>query len=201
MKGGVKGELPPPEAAPWTVSWSGEQGFRFVPSHEVPGLLELDQKSEPGAGQPLFTFMHAVRHREAMAGQLCHVCGKPTSREDRYIFPTASGGLVEMGDGTRQYGCNVPAMHRACADRARRTCPHLQKIDEPPLKCGLDSGRVIPRTDITPGLEPMAREVPPGAQVVWSRYRLYGPAFTSKVIEAREKWEAAVKARRSGRGR
>jgi hypothetical protein len=136
-----------------------------------------------------------------MVDLLCHVCGTPTTPADRYIFPAASGGLVTLHDGSQQYGCNVPPMHRACADRAATVCPHLAKVAEKPLQCTADEGRVIQRTDITPGLEGIADMAPAGAPVVFSCYRLYGPEFTTEVIAARDAWEADSRRRRAAAGR
>jgi hypothetical protein len=184
---------------PWSVAWSGEQAYRLVPSRDVAGFLELDQKEAPGVGEPLFATIHFTRHRRGMIELLCHVCGKPTQPHDRYIFPTASGGLVTLHDGSQQYGCNVPPMHRACVVRASHACPHLTQIDEPPLRCGRDEGRLIHRTDVPPGLEALAKEFPPGQPVIFSYYRLYGPEFTAKVQGARDRWEAESRARRSRR--
>ena len=86
------------------------------------------------ASGALFAVIHATRQRRAMIDLLCHVCGEPTVAGERYIFPTASGGLVTMLDGTQQFGCNVPAMHKACADRAAAACPHLGKVNDFVLK-------------------------------------------------------------------
>jgi hypothetical protein len=182
---------------PWSVSWSGEQAFRLTPSADHPGLLELDQKEAPGVGEPLFAQIHVARHRRGMVRLLCHVCGKPTPPRDRYIFPTASGGLVTLHDGTRQYGCNVPPMHKACTLRANQDCPHLTKIAEPPLRLDRDEGRLIHRTDRPKGLEALKLDFPPGADVIFSYYRLYSPEFTAKVLRARAEWEAASAARRA----
>ena len=184
---------------PWSVAWSGEQAFRLQRSLDFPGLLELDQKQAPGEGEPLFASIHITRHRRGMVDLLCHVCGKPTAPGDRYIFPTASGGLVTLHDGSQQYGCNVPPMHRTCTVRALHNCPHLAKVSEPALRCGRDDGRLIHRTDITPGLEALVGKLPSNVEVVFSCYRLYGPAFTAKVEAARAAWAAASRARRSAR--
>jgi hypothetical protein len=189
-----------PTEIPWSVAWTGEQSFRLQPSADFPGMVELDQKQAIGVGEPLFAAIHVTRQRRGLADFICHVCGKPTTREDRYIFPTASGGLVTLHDGSQQYGCNVPPMHRTCALRARHACPHLGKVDEPPLRCTRDEGRLIHRTDVTPGLEALAAQLPAGQDVVLSCYRLYGPEFTAKVVKARSDWEAAAKARRRARG-
>jgi hypothetical protein len=159
-------------------------------------MLELDQKHAPGVGEPLFATMHVSRQRRAIVDLLCHVCGKPTIDHDRYIFPTASGGLVTLHDGSQAYGCNVPLMHRACSVRARHACPHLTKVDEPPLRVGRDIGRVIQRTDATPGLEPLASRIPGNVQVVFSCYRLFGADFTAKVARARADWETMSHERR-----
>ena len=182
---------------PWSVSWTGEQAFRVQPSRDFPGMLELDQRHAPGVGEPVFAVMHVSRQRRAVADLLCHVCGQPTSSHDRFIFPTASGGLVTLQDGSQQYGCNVPPMHRACSARARASCPHLLRVNEPPLRCGRDTGRLISRTDLTPGLEALARELPSNANVVFSCYRLFGADFTAKVMQARADWAQASKARKA----
>lgn len=184
---------------PWSAAWSGEQAFRIRPSSDFPGLMELDQKEARGVGEPLFAIIHANRQRRGIIDLICHVCGQPTPAHDRYIFPTASGGLVTLHDGSQQYGCNVPPMHGACARRAADACPHLAKLVEPPLKCTADEGRLIHRTDVTPGLEALAKTLPPGVQVVFSCYRLYGPAFTAQVIAARAAWERAYNARKAER--
>jgi len=182
---------------PWSVAWSAEQSFRLQPSRDFPGMVELDQVQARGQGEPCFAAIHVTRQRRGMIELLCHVCGKPTTPDDRYIFPVASGGLVTLLDGTRQYGCNVPPMHHACAHRAAETCPHLAKVREQPLRCSEDEGRLIHRTDVTPGLEGLVGSLPPGVEVVFSCYRLYGAAFTAEVTRARESWEAAVLGRRS----
>jgi len=187
------------EDAPWSAAWSGEQAFRLQPSRDFPGKVELDQKEARGVGEPIFAALHVTRQRRGMADLLCHVCGEPTPAGDRYIFPNASGGLVTLHDGSQQYGCNVPPMHRACAERARTACPHLARVDEPPLQCSPDEGRLIERTDVTPGLEGIAATLPKDVEVVLSCYRLYGPEFTQTVVAARAAWDAAVRQRRTGR--
>lgn len=181
---------------PWSAAWSSEQAFRLQPSRDFPGLLELDQKQARGVGDPLFAAIHVTRQRRGMVDLLCHVCGQPTAAHDRYIFPVASGGLVTLHDGSQQYGCNVPPIHHACAERAAAACPHLSRLAEPPLRCSADEGRVIHRTDVTPGLEALAKTLPAGVEVVFSCYRLYGPDFTATVMAARESWEQQARARR-----
>ena len=201
MKHPTPSQTARPEA-PWSVAWSGEQAFRLQPSADFPGMIELDQKQAIGVGEPLFAAIHVTRQRRGMVDLLCHVCGKPTSPGDRHIFPVASGGMVTLHDGTQQYGCNVPPIHKACAGRAATDCPHLSRVAETPLRCSpADEGRLIHRTDVTPGLEALAATLPPNVEVVFSCYRLYGPDFTRAVVAAREAWEAETRARRAARAR
>ncbi|MCX7587278.1 hypothetical protein [Phenylobacterium sp. 58.2.17] len=182
--------------APWSVAWSGEQAFRLQPSQDFPGMLELDQKPAAGVGEPLFAAVHVTRQRRGMIDLLCHVCGEPTTRHDRCIFPVASGALVTLSDGSQRYGCNVPPIHRACATRALNACPHLSKLGERPLRCSGDEGQLIYRTDVTPGLEALNLTFPAGAEIVFSCYRLYGPEFTRAVVNARQTWEQLARSRR-----
>jgi hypothetical protein len=139
------------------------------------------QAESQGEGEPLFAAMHVTRQRRAMFGHLCHVCGRPTRPGDRYLFPLQSGFMVPMGDGTVRYGGNVPPVHLACAETARRLCPHLRKGDSRPVRFPRDEGRMVQRTDAVPGLEHLARMAPPGLEIVYACYRLHGPEFTEKV--------------------
>lgn len=187
--------------APWSVAWSGELAFRLQPSRDFPGMVELDQKQAPGVGDPLFAAVNVSRQRRGMVDLLCHVCGRATLAQDRYIFPVASGGLVTLGDGTHQYGCNVPPMHAACVTIALNACPHLARLAERPLRCSTDEGQLISRTDITPGLEALAKTLPAGLAVVFSCYRLYGSEFTRRVIDARRAWDDLARAKRNSGAR
>ena len=49
------------ESVPWSVAWTGEQAFRVQPSKDFPGLLELDQRQDPGSGEPIFAAVHVTR--------------------------------------------------------------------------------------------------------------------------------------------
>jgi hypothetical protein len=188
------------ETLPWSVAWSGEQAFRVQPSRDFPGMLELDQRQAPGDGEPLFAAVHVTRQRRGMADLLCHVCGRATAPDDRWVFPTASGGMVTMTDGSVGWGCNVPPLHRACAEKAHAQCPHLGRLDDRPLRCLRDDpGRLIARTDVVPGMEAIAARLAPGQAVVFSCYRLYGPAFTKAVAETRTAWAREARARRAWR--
>jgi hypothetical protein len=174
------------ETVPWSVAWSGEQGFELRPDADFPGHVELVQIQAPGEGRPLFAVNHVTRNRRGLIGHLCHVCGEPTKSWDRWLFPLQTGGLVPLGDGQTRYGGNLPPTHKACAERAARQCPHLSRQYAVPVRFPKDDeGRMIQRTDVVPGMEAVAARLPPGVPVVMSCYRLHGPRFSRLVARLR----------------
>ena len=173
---------------PWTVAWTGEQFFDLCESDDFPGLVDLVQAHKPGVGSPKFAAQHVTRHRRGMADHLCHVCGQPTSKHDRFIFPVHSGGFVILPDESTRYAGNIPPVHLACARRAQKLCPHLTHSCAQPLPFPTETTRLVHRTDIVPGMEAVAESLPPGLKVVFSCYRLYGPRFTRHVRKLRQKY-------------
>ena len=172
------------ETAPWSVAWTGESQFGLQQSTDFPGYLEVFQEENPGVGLPVFAANHASRNKRGMIEHLCHVCGQPTERWDRWLFPLQTGGLVTMQDGEQRFGCNVPPVHRACAERAQRLCPHLSRLDAQPVRFPKDDpGRIVPRFDLQPGMEFLAKSLPVGVPVVLSCYRLHGPRFSKQIIK------------------
>jgi ferredoxin len=170
------------ESVPWSVAWSGEVEFTLRPDADFPGFVELVQTDDPGAGQPLFAANHVTRNRRGLISHLCHVCGGPTKGWDRWLFPLQTGGFVRQADGSERYAGNVPPVHKACAERAARLCPHLSRQYAVPVRFPKDDeGRMIQRTDVTPGMEHLASKLPPGVPVVISCYRLHGPRFSKLV--------------------
>ncbi len=170
---------------PWSVSWTGEQAFSLQLSVDFPGLCDLVQSDQQGAGAPRFTALHVTRHRAGMARHLCHVCGKPTLRSDRYIFPESTGGFVEMPDGEKRYAGNVPPLHLSCAKRAQKLCPHLSKLYAQPIIVPSEESILIERTSPPPGMEALARTLPQHLKIVFTCYRLYGPRFSRRAVQLR----------------
>jgi hypothetical protein len=171
---------------PWTVSWSGEQSFDLQMSDDFPGLVDLVQAQAPGQRAPRFAAMHVTRHRAGMRDHLCHVCGRPTLKADRYIFPVESGGFATMSDESRRYAGNVPPVHLRCADRAKALCPHLRRGWAVPVPFPAEPSLLKQRTDIVPGMEELAKTLPAGLRIVFTCYRLFGPRFTRRVEKLRE---------------
>jgi hypothetical protein len=173
------------ENVPWTVAWTGEERFNLAPSAHFPGLTDLVQAQCPGVGTPKFAAMHVTRHRMGMADHVCHVCGKPTLKRDRYIFPVQSGGFVIMPDESERYAGNVPPVHLRCAKRAQKLCPHLSHTYADPVPYPAEESRLMQRTDVIPGMEDIAKNLPKNLKIVFTCYRLYGPRFTASVQKRR----------------
>jgi hypothetical protein len=169
------------KTVPWSVSWTGEQLFELQVSKDFPGLVDLVQVEKPGVGEPRFAAQHVTRHRAGMARHVCHVCGKPTFQRDRFLFPAQTGGFVTLSDGAPRYAGNVPPVHLACANRAQTLCPHLSHTVEPPVAYPAEPSVLMPRPDVVPGMEDLAKTLPGNLKIVFSCYRLYGPKFTRMV--------------------
>jgi hypothetical protein len=170
---------------PWSVSWTAEQNFDLAISQDFPNHVDLVQVDNPGGGAPRFRALHVTRHRLGMAAHVCHVCGQPTDRRDRYIFPVQSGGMATMPDESLRYAGNVPPVHLACGRRAASLCPHLSAQASQPVAYPNEPSRLMPRTDIPPGMEQVARVLPKHFKIVFTCYRLYGPKFSATVAKLR----------------
>lgn len=170
---------------PWSVAWTGEQSFNIAVSDDFPGHMDVVQAENPGAGAPKFATLHINRHRLGMARHVCHVCGRPTVKGDRYIFPVQSGGFVTMPDDSTRYAGNVPPVHLQCAKRAQRLCPHLSHSFSRPVAYPAEESRLMPRMDVVPGMEAFAETLPPGLPAVFTCYRLFGQRFTRQVQKLR----------------
>ncbi len=140
----------------------------------------------------MFAAQHVMRHRLGMKLHFCHVCGRRTLRGDRYIFPVQSGGFVTMEDGSPRFAGNVPPVHLSCSKKAQRLCPHLSHMVSPPLAYPSEDSWLLPRPDVVPGMEPLAKKLPPGLNVVFSAYRLYGPRFSKLVQKLRKEHPGIV---------
>jgi len=169
------------------VSWTGEQHFDLGISRDFPGLVDLVQTEKVGEGAPRFRAMHVSRHRAGMARLLCHVCGRPTDKRDRYLFPVQSGGMAILPDERLRYAGNVPPVHKACARVAAGACPHLRGAGAEAVAWPVEASRLMPRTDVIPGMESLARTLPVNLRIVFSCYRLFGPKFSAMVGEMRRR--------------
>jgi len=125
---------------PWVTSWTGEPTLGVRPCPSVNGALAIVQADHPGRGKPLYSQNHAVRQRLSVRDMLCPMCGRPTTAGDRWTqvaHPVTAGRLRVRGRGDGlpadladdsvliDAGAIAP-LHRACADRSLRYCPHLK---------------------------------------------------------------------------
>ena len=125
---------------PWVTSWTGEPTLGARPCPSVGGGLAIGQADNPGRGKPLYSQNHAMRQRLSVRDMLCPMCGQPTTADDRWTqvaHPVTAGRLRAAGRGDRlpidltddrvviDAGAIAP-LHRACADRSLRHCPHLK---------------------------------------------------------------------------
>ncbi|MGA0606454.1 hypothetical protein ACO2Q0_10680 [Phenylobacterium sp. VNQ135] len=129
---------------PWVTAWSGEEHLGVHRCPSVGGRLAVDQAERPGEGRPLYSRNHLVRQRRSVAEMLCPMCGKPTRGADRVTLTgrrTTAGALRARGlgallppgldDASRLLDAGAIApLHRACAERSHRLCPHLAGLPE-----------------------------------------------------------------------
>lgn len=184
LKGAVAWKLR--DTVPWTVSWTGEGQFDFVDSQDFPGSIDLVQIDRPGDGLPKFKALHVTRLRVGLARHICHVCGRPTPRNDRYLLPVQSGGFVSVGEDPFRYAANVPPMHLACTRKAQRLCPHLRKATIPPVAYPGEESQLVPRHDVVEGMEALAETLPPDLPLIYSCCRLFGPRFSRTILKLRQ---------------
>jgi len=180
------------ENVPWSVGWTGEQHFDLRDSVDFPGLVDLVQVERQGQGTPKFAQMHVTRHRLGMTRQLCHVCGRRTLSNDRYIFPVQSGGIVPVIGTTDRYVGNVPPVHLACARRSQQLCPHLERLFADPVAYPSEDSSLRPRLDVVEGMEELASTLPRGVKIIYSCIRVYGPRFSRLVEKLRAEHPGAT---------
>jgi hypothetical protein len=180
------------ETVPWVAPWSGESEFELAPSSSFPGRMELMQISRPGVGAPVLDGMHVVRQREGLVRRLCHVCGRPTARNDRWLFPTVTGHFTPLSDGSLRYASHLPPAHLACARRAQQLCPHLRAAGAQPVRFPDKPGEIACETNAPPKMAGIARTLPPGLKVIFSYYRVYEADFSRQVMRLRATADASA---------
>jgi hypothetical protein len=173
------------EDIPWVAPWSGESEFDLQPSASFPGKIELVQASSPGVGAPVLDGMHVMRQREGLVRHLCHVCGRPTPRRDRWLFPTVTGHFTPFKDGSERYASHLPPVHLACARRAQLLCPHLKSQGAKPVRFPDKGGEIVCETNAPPKMAELAKSLPPGLKVIFSYYRLHTAGFSRLVARLR----------------
>lgn len=143
---------------PWVTSWTGEPALGVASCPSVGGALAIVQGDNAGHGKPLYSQNHAVRQRLSVRDMLCPMCGRATPADDRWTqvaHPVAVGRLRAGGRGARLPGDladdrvlidagAIAPLHRACAERSLRYCPHLKADPHIDLRRFPDRWIVLP---------------------------------------------------------
>lgn len=111
---------------PWTVSWSAENigGFHLAPCPFADGRRAICQAVAPGEGKPRFGAPHMQRQREAIARELCDLCGRPLKLTTKVSLSHARMRAGAEGPCVMQV---EPMLHKACAAISMRHCPSLKR--------------------------------------------------------------------------
>jgi hypothetical protein len=174
------------QTVPWVVPWTGEMEFSLAPSTSFPGRTEVVQISRPGVGEPVMGAMHVGRQRLGVTEHLCHVCGRPTTRDDRWLFPVVSGTFFQVpGASEPQYASHLPAIHGACARLAQGACPHLTLTGARPAPFPRGASEILCETSVPEGMAAFAERLPAGQKVVFSYFRLFDRDFSRMVAKLR----------------
>jgi hypothetical protein len=175
------------QSVPWVVPWTGEMEFSLAPSASFPGRTEVVQVSRPGVGEPVMGAMHVARQRLGVTGHLCHVCGRPTTPDDRWLFPGVSGTFYRAaGAAEPRYASHLPAIHGVCATLALGACPHLTRTAARPLAFPREGSEILCETSVPEGMAAFAERLPAGEKVVFSYFRIFGPDFSRAVARLRD---------------
>lgn len=123
---------------PWVTSWSSETLSGVIKCPTIRGLPAIDQVESPGLGKPQYSKNHIVRQRLSIVRMLCPMCGEPTAEGNRWTQvakPIAAGALRVRGvaipasvndDQVVVDAGAIAPLHRRCAERSLRHCPHLR---------------------------------------------------------------------------
>lgn len=110
---------------PWTVAWTGEEGYRVEPCRFARGAPAICQSVAPGDGRPTFGKPHFQRQRQAIGEERCDLCGKPLKSRTKVSLSHAR---------MRPNGAEGPAimqveplLHRECAATSMQFCPSLRR--------------------------------------------------------------------------
>ena len=109
-------------AVPWITTWSDEHRYEVRPCRWAGGRPAVWQPHNPGSGTPLFKVRHMVRARQAIARQLCGVCGRFVTEGDRWIVPI---GAIVIVNGAEACALQEPFVHTRCMAHALELCPAL----------------------------------------------------------------------------
>ncbi len=109
---------------PYTVSWSGEDAF-CVARCAFTRRSAICQAEARGAGRPRFGKPHWQRQREAIAKDLCDLCGRPLKMRTKVSLSHAR--LRTIGAEGPCVMQVEPMLHKECAAESISRCPSLKR--------------------------------------------------------------------------
>lgn len=109
--------------APWLVAWSGEAEASVRPCPYSGGRQAVSSVTSPGDGLPIFTKLHPVRLRAAIAEGRCGICGELAQLPDRWMLNRGDWAIVR---GELRFVLRDFLVHGGCADFALERCPWLR---------------------------------------------------------------------------
>lgn len=109
---------------PFTASWSAEDGI-YVGACPHAQARAFCQPVAPGQGKPRFGQPHSQRQREAIARDLCDLCGR--SLRNRTKVSLSHARVRANGAGGPTVLQVEPLLHRECAAVCLEHCPSLQQ--------------------------------------------------------------------------
>lgn len=109
---------------PYTVSWSAEESF-ILSRCQYFDDIAIFQPVQIGDGKPMFGKPHMQRQREAIARDLCDLCGKSIRLSTKVSLSHA-----RVQPHGFQGPCVMqvePMLHKRCAAESMRWCPSLRR--------------------------------------------------------------------------
>ncbi|MCD0453467.1 hypothetical protein LO762_30425 [Actinocorallia sp. API 0066] len=125
---------------PYITAWSSEEMLpvtfvlrdgrlayadETVVDRDGAGVLWTRVGFSPGVGVPEFKSVHFLRHRRAMRGRLCQVCGTPCGRSALWMLSREEYESAE-GPWPAPVMTAHPPVCPGCVERSGRLCPHLR---------------------------------------------------------------------------
>ena len=112
---------------PYVAAWTGEEQLFLGPcpyAGSATGLKAIRQVQARGVGKPTFGKPHMDRQRQAIAQDLCDLCGRPLRNRTKVSLSQARpvGYAATYGDILQV----EPLLHRECAALSVQHCPSLK---------------------------------------------------------------------------
>jgi len=110
---------------PYTAAWEAEEHSIYLGTCPYAKRTALRQRHARGGGRPLFGSPHMDRQREAIACDLCDLCGRPLKNRTKVSLSQAR---PRMNAAQPMDVLQVePLLHKECAAICMHHCPSLRR--------------------------------------------------------------------------